>query len=479
MDQEYDIDTWRKEQVSDPVLGRLRGLMQLHGTQRPTKAQVQGETPAVRHLCRQWAILHIDKDGLLIRRVHRSPVVPGRVDFHQRLVPGAWQKIIFLQVHRQECLHMGYDRVYAVVAKRFYWYNMSNDLQLWSKACRSCQQAKVGQGRGKTPLSQDFVCAPLQRCGMDLQGPFPESRSGNKYILVIQDYYSKWVELFGIPDKKAETVAHPLVTKFFSRYGQCERLHSDQGLEFENRLTHALCEMWGVKKTRTSPFAPWSNGQVERSNKTIKGIIRQMMTKSYHTDWDEKLPFVRMTLNNTVHASTGFTPHHLFFSQCEEARLPCDLLFQTTWPRTSGCEAEYVLRQRLVCQEIAEIARVKLERQASVQRASHARGGLKIRTYAKGDYVWRLWPPHLRDKLHGTPWTGPYEVLGADNLNKVVRLSLPSIGRGGGYVEKWVHTSNVKPVVFEREGRVMWTQPPSLDWRGKLEWSRLKPPMQE
>ena len=79
IDQEYDLDTWRKEQISDPVLGRLRGLMQLHGTQRPTKAQVQGEAPAVRHLCRQWAILHIDKDGLLIRRVHRSPVVPGRV----------------------------------------------------------------------------------------------------------------------------------------------------------------------------------------------------------------------------------------------------------------------------------------------------------------------------------------------------------------------------------------------------------------
>ena len=111
----------------------------------------------MRHLWRQWAILYIDKDGLLMQRVHRSPVVPGRVDFHQRLVFGAWQKIIFLQIHRQECLHMGYDRVYAVVAKRLYWYNMSNDLQLWCKACQSCQQAQAGQDRGKTPLSQDFV----------------------------------------------------------------------------------------------------------------------------------------------------------------------------------------------------------------------------------------------------------------------------------------------------------------------------------
>jgi len=356
---------------------------------------------------------------------------------------------------------MGYERVHSMLAARFYWYNMSQDLLEWCKACKSCQHAKRGAGKGKVPLKQDFVGAPMQRCGMDLQGPFPESRSGNKYVLVVQDYYSKWVELYGIADKQATTVAGYLVRDFFTRFGACERLHSDQGMEFDNKLTKELCDMWGIKKTRTTPFAPWSNGMVERSNKSIKQLLRQMCTEDYRSDWDEKLPFIRMTLNNTVHRTTGQTPFMLFMSRCEEAKLPCDLLLNSPWPQMPSCESEYVFRQRLTCQEIAEKTRRHLGKQAAIQRAGHARGGLKIRSYRIGDYVWRFFPPNAQDKLKPNPWTGPYRVLGVDDTGHSVLLDVPGVGRGGNLVNKWIHTSSVKPCVFTRQGHMMFTSDPS------------------
>ena len=309
----------------------------------------------------------------------------------------------------------------------------------------------------------------MLRLGMDLQGPWPTSDSGNKYILVVQDYYSKWVEMFAIPDKTAQTVAEILVSEVFTRYGLCCRLHSDQGMEFESSLTHELCRLWGVKKTRTSPFAPWSNGMVERSNQTIKSILKTACEDMYRIDWDKKLPYIRMALNNTTHATTGATPHELWFSRCEKARLPVDLLCGKP-PQVEylGCEREYIVNQRQACQEIAELTRRVTLKQAAIQRSGNSRGGLKIRNYQPGDMVWRLIPPNERDKTGKTVWQGPFECLDVDNISHIVLLRVPTPGRGTALVQKWINTSNVKPVRYVKNGgHVMVIVTPEEDWFGE------------
>jgi hypothetical protein len=299
----------------------------------------------------------------------------------------------------------------------------------------------------------DLVGAPLLRVGMDLQGPFPVSKKGNRYILVVQDYFSKFVEMYAIPDKCAITVADILVTEYFARYGVCERLHSDQGMEFDAAVTHEVCRMWGVKKTRTSPFAPWSNGMVERSNKSIKQLLRQMCHQKHRHDWDLKLPYVRMALNTTVHSTTGYTPHLLFFSRCEEAVLPCDLIYGKTDKSQPHCLREYVFEQKISVQEIAEMARQHTGKQASIQKANRDRSGLKIRKYLVGDMVWRHSVPNRADKLHPHHYVGPYRVLDVDEDFNDVLLELPGVG--GSWVRKWVNVSNVKPAIYTKDGYML------------------------
>jgi len=167
--------------------------------------------------------------------------------------------------------------------------------------------------------------------------------------------------------------------KFFTRYGICERLHSDQGSEFDSALMHEVMHLWGIEKTRTSPFAPWSNGMVERSNRSIKSMLRQLCWKVWKDSWDSKLPFVRMALNNTKHSTTGYTPHLLFFSRCENAVLPADLLYGKPKYGQPSCMRAYVLEQQLAIQEVCEMARRHIAKAASVQRSTRERGGLKIR----------------------------------------------------------------------------------------------------
>jgi hypothetical protein len=51
----------------------------------------------------------------------------------------------------------------------------------------------------------------MERIAMDILCELPETSGGNKHILVISDYYTKWTECFAMPNMEAETVAKLLV----------------------------------------------------------------------------------------------------------------------------------------------------------------------------------------------------------------------------------------------------------------------------
>ena len=72
----------------------------------------------------------------------------------------------------------------------------------------------------------------LDRVALDLLGPVPQTYSGNKYLLVVTDYFTRYAEAYAIPDIEAKTVAEKLVTEFICRYGVSVQIHTDQGSQF-------------------------------------------------------------------------------------------------------------------------------------------------------------------------------------------------------------------------------------------------------
>ena len=104
-------------------------------------------------------------------------------------------------------------------------------------------------------------------------GPLPQSERGSKYILVIGDYFNKWLEAFAIPNMEAVTVAEAFVFQFVSRFGVPDFLHTDQGRNFESALLKAVCTLLGVSKTRISPYDPKSDGLIERFNRTLLSLL--------------------------------------------------------------------------------------------------------------------------------------------------------------------------------------------------------------
>ena len=125
---------------------------------------------------------------------------------------------------------------------------------MWS--CDLCASRERPTRTPRAPLQTYNVGAPLERVALDILGPLPESDRGNKYILVIGDYFSKWMEAFAIPNQEATTVARVLVDEFVARFGIPRQIHSDQGRNFESKVFQEMCEALGIDKTRTTPLHP-------------------------------------------------------------------------------------------------------------------------------------------------------------------------------------------------------------------------------
>ena len=107
-------------------------------------------------------------------------------------------------------------------------------------------------------MSKYNTGSPMECIAIDVLGPLPITETGNKYILIVTDYFMKWVEAYPMPNQEATTVAELLVKQFICRFGVPLLIHSDQGRNFESELFAEMCRLLGIKKTRTTPYHPQS-----------------------------------------------------------------------------------------------------------------------------------------------------------------------------------------------------------------------------
>ena len=151
-------------------------------------------------------------------------------------------------------------------------------------------------------MAQYNVGASMKRIAVDVLGPLPTSESGNKYLLIVADYFSKWTGAFPIPHQEATKVAEVLVKEVVSRFGVPLSLHSDQGRNFESAVFSEMCRLLGIGKTRTTPLHPQSDGMVERFNRTLEAQLSEFAS-DHQRDWDEHVPLLMMAYRTAVHLS--------------------------------------------------------------------------------------------------------------------------------------------------------------------------------
>lgn len=228
--------------------------------------------------------------------------------------------------------HLGQSKTLEKLKTRFYWPGHYNDLMMWCSTCSVCLTRKSPAPKPKAPLTSITVGNPMQLVAVDLVGPLPRSPTGNSYILVAADYFTKWCEAYPLPNMEAATVAEVLTQELFFRFSPPEALHSDQGRQFDGLLIKEICRILQIRKSRTSPYHPQGDGLVERFNRTLLNMLATSV-KDNPLNWESYIRPVCFAYNTSIHASTGFTPFYLMYGR--EARLPIDLTFGVTSPLPS------------------------------------------------------------------------------------------------------------------------------------------------
>lgn len=94
------------------------------------------------------------------------------------------------------------------------------------------------------------------------------------------DQFTKWVEMAALPEQTAQSIAEKFIVHFIVTFGCPLEVHTDQGRNFDSDLFRALCDALEIAKTRTTPYHLLSNGQVERFNTIVLGMIRCFIEKN-------------------------------------------------------------------------------------------------------------------------------------------------------------------------------------------------------
>ena len=143
---------------------------------------------------------------------------------------------------------------------------------------QSVNPGNLPQLLSRGPMKVAVTGVPFQRVAMDIIGPFPKTGKGNMYVLIIGDYFTKWVEAYPISDMEATTVAKCLYD-FICRFGALDMLHTNQGWNFESALISELCKILGMTKTRTTPYHLQSDRMIERFNRALLSMLNTALRK--------------------------------------------------------------------------------------------------------------------------------------------------------------------------------------------------------
>jgi transposase InsO family protein len=304
--------------------------------------------------------------------------------------------------------HLGFHKSYGRLRERFWWPGCKSDLARWCKECDSCQRIKGPSDKSKAPLTQLPVGAPLDRVAADVMGPFELTPRGNKYILVITDYFTKWVEAFPLTNEQAPEVAMH-IGEFIARLGCPRQFHSDKGSCFIANRLKELCKLLQIDKTTTTSYRPQSDGLVERFNLTLQQMLTAFCNKDKRTDWDLALPYVMMAYRSTPQESTGLSPNILMLGR--KLRTPIDLQYPPPEDPTLEykCQVEYVEWVRQIQREAHESARKHLHQAAERQKRNYDLGS---RSYdiQVGSWVYLKDYLHKKTKLHFR-WKRPHLVI--------------------------------------------------------------------
>jgi hypothetical protein len=217
--------------------------------------------------------------------------------------------------------HRGVAATHHKLIQHYYWPHMYEDVVTYVKECYPCQQSKnVNQRPAGLLQPLPIPEHPLEDISMDFITRLPRTITGHTGILVVVDRFSKYVKLIpttsndesGIP--AAERTAELFLQHWATSFGIPKSIVSDRDPQFTSKFWIHLFSLYGTSLNFTSTYHPESDGQTERTNRTLEEVLRAYVGTG-QLDWDEHLWHAQVAINTSRQQSTGEVPHTLLFGK--------------------------------------------------------------------------------------------------------------------------------------------------------------------
>ena len=304
--------------------------------------------------------------------------------------------------------HFATEATYNKLSQNFYWPNMYKRIQAHVQSCGACQRR--GKPKKHEPLHSIKVKEPFELIGIDCVGPLPITSKGNRHIIVLTDYFTKWPEAKAVPDIKASTIAE-FVWEVISRHGTPQRILTDQGSSFDNEMFNHLCDLMGTKHILATAYHPQTNGLTERFNQTLCNTIAKYIDEG-GKEWDQWINAALYSYRQKNQSSTKFTPSMMLYGR--EIKTPLTLekhglkSDESEIIETADQYVELIANRK---QRIQQIARTNQNKAHDKQKKAYDQK-IKAFRFKIGEKV--LLYRSERQNVHGnkmeSPYLGPFYI---------------------------------------------------------------------
>ena len=229
-------------------------------------------------------------------------------------------------------MHQGSERVLNLLQNRFYWKGITTDVKDYIRACNSCKLGKNRPNQREGFMQLFPATKPFETIHMDIVGPLPLTRNGNRYILTMMDRYSRFIKMIPLSVITAPVIAMAFRNHWLLQYGVPDNTLTDRGTYFTGLVFAILKKLYGFNTLFTTSYHPKTNGRLERFHRYLKERLRILS----HTrnldffekdDWDIYLPNIAFSYNITPNKMTGYSPYNIIYGDI--IKLPIDKIIKT------------------------------------------------------------------------------------------------------------------------------------------------------
>ena len=346
-------------------------------------------------------------DGILFHSRIAKSQRTSKMSNYQLVVPEIMIKTVISLYHDSPMGgHSGIQDTLDRVKEHYFFPRMSQLITDYVRSCPDCQKRKQTKVHTKSGITAyKTPSGPFQVWQIDLYGNLPITPQGYTYILTATDLFSKYLVTIPLANKDTLSVASG-ITQLFTKYGVCDTLLSDRGVENVSKCMAEVCRQLCIPQEFSPAFVHKCLGAVERVHRTIAERLTPYMNGRLN-NWIDVLPSITFSINQSVHSGSKYSPHEIVFGQRPKFPLspPKPTDFETIPPDMHTYVRKHAEKLQIIRSEVKN--NIVLSQQKMLERANKNADPLQVK---EGDYVYLLKErTGVGQKLKNT-CTGPFVI---------------------------------------------------------------------